>query len=57
MVEPFPVPSGMAIAIEANPLLYHLCDGVFDGAVNGFFNFYAKTGGVKRYVIKFIKLI
>ena len=35
-VEPFAMPSGTAIVIKVSPAWYHLCDGVFDGAVNGF---------------------
>ena len=37
MVEPFAVPSGAAIEIEAKPSRYHLRDGVVEGAVEGFY--------------------
>jgi hypothetical protein len=37
MVKPFAGPSGVARGNEATPSWYHLCDGVFKGAVEGFF--------------------
>ncbi len=36
MVDPFAMPNGTAIAIETSPSWYLLCNGVFDGAVDGF---------------------
>ena len=37
MVKPFTGSSGVARGNEAKPSRYHLCDGVVEGSVEGFF--------------------